>query len=68
MHPELTRLIALEKIAGFQRAARRYRLARQASARAPQLVRTAIQLRLSACRDELERLAQLGVHTTANRR
>jgi hypothetical protein len=31
-------------------------------------VRTAIQLRLSACRDELERLAQLGVHTTANRR
>jgi hypothetical protein len=44
-------------MAGFRRDAERYRLARSASA--PQPVRTAIQLRLSACREELERLATL---------
>jgi len=59
MHPELTHQIVLDKMAGFQRDARRYRRAREASSRPPQPVRTAIQLRLSACRDELERLAQL---------
>jgi hypothetical protein len=59
MHPELTHQIVLDKMAGFQRDARRYRQAREASSRPPQPVRMAIQLRLSACREELERLAQL---------
>ena len=59
MHPELTHQIVLDKMATFQRDARRYRRAREASAHPPQPVRAAIQLRLSACRDELERLAQL---------
>ena len=59
MHPELSHQMALERMAGFHRDARRYRLAREASVRAPQPVRTAIQLRLSACQEELERLAQL---------
>jgi hypothetical protein len=59
MHPELTHQIVLDKMAAFQRDARRYRRAREASARPPQAVRTAIQLRLTACREELERLAQL---------
>ena len=59
MHPELSRQFALDRMAGFQRDAARYRQARAAYARPPQPVRTAIELRLSACRDELERLAQL---------
>ena len=59
MHPELTRRFALERMAAFGAEARRYRRARAASLHAPQPVRTAIQLRLSACRDELERLAAL---------
>jgi hypothetical protein len=59
MHPELTHQIVLAKMAGFERDARRYRRGREASARPPQPVRTAIELRLSACREELERLAQL---------
>lgn len=59
MHPELNHQMALERMAGFRRDARRYRLAREASVHAPQPVRTAIELRLSACREELERLAQL---------
>ena len=59
MHPELSHEMALDRIAGFHRDARRYRLAREASAHAPQPVRTAIELRLSGCREELERLAQL---------
>ena len=59
MYPELTHQIVLDKMATFQRDARRYRRAREASARPPQPVRTAIQLRLSACREELERLALL---------
>jgi hypothetical protein len=59
MHPELTHQIVLDKMATFQRDARRYRRAREASVHPPQPVRAAIQLRLSACREELERLAQL---------
>jgi hypothetical protein len=59
MHPELTHQMVLHKMAGFERDARRYRRAREATARPPQPVRTAIQLRLSACREELERLALL---------
>ena len=59
MHPELTHLMVLDKRAGFERDARRYRRSREAYSRPPQPVRTAIQLRLSACREEIERLAQL---------
>src|SRR5215471_3559575 len=59
MHPELVRQVALARVADFQRSARRYREARGADVRSPQPVRTAIQLRLSACREELERLAAL---------
>ena len=59
MHSELSHQFALDRMAGFRRDAERYRRAREASVRPPQPVRTAIQLRLSACRDELERLALL---------
>src|SRR5438132_5760100 len=59
MHPELIYRFALDHNAALRRDANRYRRAREASAHPPQPVRAAIQLRLSACRDELERLAQL---------
>src|SRR6184192_3914875 len=59
MHPELMRQVAMARMAGFQRDAIRYRRAREGYSRPPQPVRTAISLRLSACRDELERLAAL---------
>ena len=59
MYPELTHQMVLDRMAGFQRDARRYRQAREAAVRPPQPVRTAIELRLAACREELERLAQL---------
>jgi hypothetical protein len=59
MHPELVRQVALARMADLHRSAARYRRARNASFHAPQPVRTAIQLRLSECRDELERLASL---------
>src|SRR5881227_322658 len=59
MHPELIRQVAMARIADFQRDAVRYRRARAASVHPPQPVRAAIQLRLSACREELERLAAL---------
>jgi hypothetical protein len=59
MHPEISRLIALDRMVGFRREAARYRRVRAASLDPSQAVRTAIQLRLSACREELERLAAL---------
>ena len=59
MHPELMRQVALARMADFSREAARYRRVREASARPRQPVRAAIELRLSACRDELERLAAL---------
>jgi hypothetical protein len=68
IHPYFTYQMALQRVASLQREAENYRRAREAKsyrrARAasihpPQPVRTAIQLRLSACRDELERLAAL---------
>ena len=58
MYPELIHQIVLERTARFQRDADRYRQAREAHIRPPQPVRTAIELRLSACREELERLAR----------
>ncbi|HXH97169.1 MAG TPA: hypothetical protein VNH40_08165 [Gaiellaceae bacterium] len=48
----------LERTARFQRDADRYRQAREAHIRPPQPVRTAIELRLSACREKLECLAR----------
>jgi hypothetical protein len=59
MHPELMRQVAIARMADFDRLAVRYRRAKDASVRPPQPVRIAIQLRLSACRQELERLAAL---------
>lgn len=59
MHPELMREVAVARMASFRSDAARYRRARAASVHPPQPVRTEIQLRLSACRDELERLAAL---------
>jgi hypothetical protein len=58
MYPELTHQMVLERTARFQRDAERYRQAREAHLRPPQPVRTAIELPLSACRQELERLAR----------
>ena len=58
MHPELIHQIVLERTARFQRDADRYRQAREAHIRPPQPVRTAIKLRLSAFREELECLAR----------
>jgi hypothetical protein len=58
MYPELIHQMVLERTARFLRDADRYRQAREAYIRPPQPVRTAIELRLSACREELERLAR----------
>ncbi len=66
MHPELIRQVAIARMANFHRDAERYRRARAASAHAPQPVRAAIQLRLSACREELERLAALSERPVAD--
>jgi len=59
MHPEISRMIAFDRMAEFQRSAVRFRRAHEAFVQPPPAVRTAIQLRLSACREELERLAAL---------
>jgi hypothetical protein len=59
MHPLLNFYVGLDRMDAFRRDAARYRRARAAAAHPPQPVRAAIQLRLSACRDELERLAAL---------
>lgn len=59
MHPELIRQVAAARMADLRREADRYRRVREASVRPAQPIRTAIQLRLSACRDELEHLAAL---------
>ena len=57
MYPELIHQIVVERTARFQRDADRYRQAREGHIRPPQPVRTAIELWLSACREELERFA-----------
>ena len=59
MHPLLSFYMGLEKTDGLRRDAVQYRLGREAGRRPAQAVRTAIELRLSACREELERLAAL---------
>ncbi len=59
MHPQISQRFILDRMAGFRRDAERSRLGRAASLQAPRPVRTAIELRLSACREELERLAAL---------
>jgi hypothetical protein len=53
------RQVAMARMADTQRDAARFRRARQASARPARPMKAAIELRLSACRDELERLASL---------
>ena len=59
MHPGLSLQFTLDRMARFESDARHHRRAREASKHALQPVRTQIQLRLSACREELERLALL---------
>jgi hypothetical protein len=59
MHPELMNSIANDHIAALRRDAANHRRARAVSLRPPRPVRAAIELRISACRDELERLAAL---------
>ena len=58
MHPELIHQMVLERRARLQRDADRYGQARDAHIPPAQPVRTAIELWLSACREELERLAR----------
>ena len=68
LHPYFAYQMALQRVASLHedaenyrrgREGKAYRRARAQSVHPPQPVRTAIQLRLSACRDELERLAAL---------
>ena len=59
MHPELIHQFALARQADIRRQASRSRLARTVRPEPARAVRTAIELRVSACREELERLAQL---------
>ena len=59
MHPELMRQVAMSRMDDFNRSAAQYRQAHEDRVRRSQPVRTAIELRLSACREELERLAAL---------
>jgi hypothetical protein len=59
MHPVLMHQMVVTKMADRNRDAVRYRQAHEGRKRQSQVVRTAIELRLSACREELERLAQL---------
>ena len=58
MYSELIHQMVLERTDRFQRDADSYRQARGAHVPRPQPVRTAIEQRLSACREELERLAR----------
>ena len=58
MYPELIHQMVLERTARFQREADRYRRAREAHVPIPTPVRTAIELRLVACHEELERLVR----------
>jgi hypothetical protein len=58
MHPELIHQMVLERTARFQRDADRHRRAREAFIRPPRPVRTTIELRLRACREELEYLVR----------
>lgn len=63
MHPDLMFQLALDRVGVRRREGAAYRRARAASFHPPQPVRTAIQLRLSQCREELERLAALTERT-----
>ena len=59
MHPLLNFYVGLDRIDGFRRDAEKHRQAKAASVQERRSVRTAIELRVSACREELERLAAL---------
>ena len=58
MYPELTPQMMLERTARFRRDAELYRQAREARISRPRPVRTVLELGLSACRQELGRLAR----------
>ncbi len=59
MHPMLNFYVGLDRIARYEAEAAQHRQAKAASVRERRPVRTAIELRVSACREELERLAVL---------
>jgi hypothetical protein len=59
MHPMLNFYVGLDRMARFESEAAQHRQAKAASTRHRRPVRTAIELRVSACREELERLALL---------
>ena len=58
-HPDINRSFALDHVEGLRHAADMFRLGRKATARPPRTIRQSIELRISACREELERLAAL---------
>ena len=58
-HPDINRQVALDHLSTLRRAAANYRLAQEATVRPVRPIRESIELRLSRCRSELERLAAL---------
>lgn len=58
-HPEITRQYAAGHIEELRREAGLFRLARRAQAKPSRTIRQSIELRLTRCREELERLAAL---------
>jgi hypothetical protein len=58
-HPDINRQVALDHLADLRRSATTYRLTHSVAPRPTRQIRSAIQLRVSECRSELERLAAL---------
>jgi hypothetical protein len=65
-HPDLNRQVALDHLTTLRRAAESFRLSHSVTARTPRPISTSIQLRLSQCRSELERLAALSERPASN--
>jgi len=63
-HPDISRQFAIGHLDELRRQAGAFRLARAAQARPPRTLRQSIELRLSECRGELERLAALSEKPT----
>ena len=58
-HPDINRQVAIDHLDSLRRSAEAFRLGRAPTARPTRPIRESIQLRLSECRSELERLAAL---------
>ena len=65
-HPDISRQFALGHVAELSRQAKLFRIARAAKARPPRTLRQTVELRLSECRNELERLAALSEKPAAD--